>query len=112
MLVRCFYIRNTDPSGTFYGLRVYIKTQPSGADSLELAVDTLGISTSDAETLPNENTAPTNETFTTPTQGSPLSIGDLGAGQFVAIWVKRIVPAETLISTPLDLSSIGVEVSI
>jgi len=109
---RCLYIRNTDPSGTFYGLKVYIKSQPSGADSLEIAVDGLGISASDAETIADEDTAPAGEAFSTAAQGSPLIIGDLAAGQFVAIWLKRVVPANTLTSTPSDLSAIGIEVSI
>lgn len=109
---RCFYIRNTDTE-TFYNAKIYVKNQPTGADSLALGLDPQGVHnvTETTETLANESTAPASVTFTSPTQGSPLVIGDIASGYQVAVWVRRTIPANTLTSTPNDLSSIGIEVS-
>lgn len=109
---RCFYIRNEDTE-TFYDAKIYIKSQPTGADSLALGIDPQGVHnvTETTATLANESTAPGSVTFTSPTQGSPLSIGDIGSGYQVAIWIRRTVPANTLTSTPNDYSTIGLEVS-
>lgn len=107
---RCFYIWNNDSAETFYNVNAYIKSQPTGADSLELALDSGGMNAT-AETIANESTAPTGETFTSPTQGSPLAVGNMAAADSIAIWVKRTISANTLVSTPADLSVIGIEVN-
>jgi hypothetical protein len=47
-----------------------------------------------AETVGNENTAPTGESFTVPTsEGAGLSLGNIPAGQRYAVWLRRVVTA-------------------
>ena len=38
--------------------------------------------------------------------GSALNIGQLDAGEARAVWIKRVVPAQTLTSTPNDISQL------
>lgn len=95
---RCMYVKNAHATLTLQNARVYIASDSTSADtSIEIALDGAGVgdgsTTGVAETVANESTAPTGETFSAPTSGAPLSIGDIGPGQCQAIWVKRIVAA-------------------
>lgn len=107
---RCAYITNAHPTDPFIGAKLYIGSQPSGADTLELALDSAGIgdgsSTGVADTVANENTAPDPAlTFAAPlTLGAAMTVGQLEAGDAIAFWQKRTVPANTLTSTPDDRS--------
>lgn len=110
---RCFYLHSDESVETFYNSKIYIKTQPPGADSIEIGIDPNGVNngSTPAATIANETTAPAGVTFSTPGPGSPITIGDLIPGNEVAIWVKRTVPSGTLVSIAEDIGVIAVEVS-
>lgn len=91
---RCFYVKNTHGTLTLQSSVIWIETQtPSTDSSIEIALGTAAISGTE-QTVANEGTAPTGTTFTALTgSGNALTIGDLAAGAYKAIWVKRIITA-------------------
>lgn len=107
---RCCYVHNAHDTDPFIGCKVYISTQPTGADDLYIGLDLAGTgdgsSTGVADTVADENTAPDPAvTFSQPSAiGSALSLGQLDAGEAYAIWQKRVVPAQTTTSTSADAS--------
>jgi hypothetical protein len=113
---RCLYVTNAHDTDPFIGAKIYIGSDPSGADSLQIGLDLAGTgdgsSTGVADTVADENTAPDPAvSFSAPTAiGSALSLGQLDAGEARAIWQKRTVPAQTLVSTSADVSQLVVNV--
>jgi hypothetical protein len=111
---RAFYVHNGHATDPFVGIKVYIGSDASGADSLAIALDLAGTgdgaSTGVADTVADESTAPSPAlTFTAPTAiGTALSIGQLDAGESAAVWMRRTVPAATVTSTASDLSSLTI----
>ncbi len=108
---RCVYVLNTHPTDPFIGVKVYIATQPPGADELDIGLGAAaigdGFTTGVEATVANENTAPAGVTFSRPaTLGAALSIGVLNAGQCKPLWWKRTVPAGTYTSTPSDVAEL------
>lgn len=109
---RCCYVTNAHPTEPFIGCKLYISAQPDGADDLDIGLDLAGIgdgaSTGVADTIADENTAPDPAvSFSRPsTNGSALSIGQLDPGEAQGIWQRRTVPAQTLSSTPNDVSQL------
>lgn len=90
---RCFYVKNKHASITLQGAVLWINSETLGADQLDIALDDGGKNAT-AETVADESTAPTGESFSHPTsKGAGLSLGDLAAGDYYAIWVKRVVPS-------------------
>lgn len=91
---RCFYVHNGHATLALQSAKVWIQTNTPSADTtVEIALAGEGVNGT-AETVANENTAPTGETFSAPAnEGAALSIGNIPAGQHQAIWVKRIVTA-------------------
>jgi hypothetical protein len=113
---RCLYVTNAHDADPFIGAKIYIGSDPSGADSLQIGLDLAGTgdgaTTGVADTVADENTAPDPAvSFSAPTAiGSALSLGQLDAGEARAIWQKRVVPAQTLVSTSADVSQLVVNV--
>lgn len=109
---RCFYLTNAHDTDPFIGAKVYIGSDASGADSLSIGLDLAGTgdgaSTGVADTVADESAAPDPAvTFSSPSAiGSALNIGQLDAGEAHAIWMKRMVPAQTLTSAANDVSSL------
>ena len=109
---RCFYVTNAHGVDPFIGAKLYIGSDTNGADTLSIGLDLAGTgdgaSTGVADTIADENTAPDPVvTFTAPTAiGAALNIGQLNTGEARAVWMKRVVPAQTLTSTPNDVSSL------
>lgn len=109
---RCCYVTNAHPTEPFIGCKLYISAQPDGADDLDIGLDLAGIgdgaSTGVADTIADENTAPDPVvSFSRPSAiASALSIGQLDPGDAQAIWQRRTVPAQTLSSTPDDVSQL------
>ena len=95
---RCIYIKNTHASLELELSKVWISTNTTTpSDIITIALAGEG-QDSTAETIANENTAPSGETFSNPTSYSGgLSLDDGGtglpAGSSHAIWVKRTVAA-------------------
>ena len=95
---RCIYVKNTHSSLELELSKIWISTNtttPSSIITIALAGE--GQDTT-AETISNENTAPSGETFTNPTAYSGgLSLDDGGtglpSGSYHAVWVKRNVAA-------------------
>jgi hypothetical protein len=100
---RCFYVKNNHGSLTLQNSKIYISTDSTGADTdIEIAIDGAGVNGT-AETVANESTAPSGESFSTPTSvGSALSIGNIPAGQHIGIWVKRTVSSSASAATGLS----------
>ena len=108
---RCCYLYNAHPEEPFIGTKLYIGSQPNGADDLFVGLDPIGtgdgLITGVAGVIVNEDTAPTNVAFYAPSAISDaLFIGQLDPGQCRALWEKRVVPPLTLVSTSVDVSSL------
>ena len=109
---RCVYIKNTHSTETAYNVTIWRKTDANGADSLRIGADPAGVgngsTTGVATTIGDEDTAPGGVTFSAPTtQGTGIVLGTLAPGESAAFWIERSVPADTTVSTPIDLSQIG-----
>lgn len=91
---RGIYLKNTHGSLTAQNTAVYISSNTGSADTtVDIALDG-GATDATMETIGNESTAPSGETFTAPsTYGTGLSIGSLTAGQKKGIFVRRTVTA-------------------
>lgn len=111
---RCLYLYNAHPTDQVLNSTIWRESDASGADSLSLAADLAGVgdgsTTGVADTVVDEGTAPDPAlSFTEPTtQGAGIILGTLDSGEAVAFWEKRVVPAETSVSTAIDLSDIGI----
>lgn len=109
---RCFYVHNAHGTSPFVEVKLYISSNTSGADDLSIALDLAGVgngsTTGVADDIADEGTAPSPAlTFTQPTSvGTALSIGTLTAGQSYAVWMKRVVSAQTVSGTASDLSTL------
>ncbi len=95
---RCIFILNNHASLTLQAANVYISSQTAGGGTIDIGLDTTAVSakgsaTAQAVTIANESTAPAGVTFSSPTSGSPLVIGDIGPGQVKAVWLRRTVTA-------------------
>jgi hypothetical protein len=115
---RCIYLYNAHSTAPMLNATIWLNTDALGADSLTFSADLAGVgdgSTSGvADTVANEDTAPDPAlTFTAPASlGTGIVLGTLAAGDAVAVWVKRVVPVATTVSTPIDTSKIGIAVYI
>jgi hypothetical protein len=91
---RCYYFKNAHGTLTLQNSVVWIDTNTPATDtSVEIALAGEGVNGT-AETIANESTAPVGETFTAPaSKGAGLAVGDIPAGQHIAVWVKRIINA-------------------
>lgn len=100
---RCFYVKNNHGSLALQSAKIYISADSTGADTdIAIALAGEGVNGT-AETVANESTAPTGESFSTPTtEGTALTIGDIPAGQHQAIWVRRTVSVGASAATGLS----------
>ncbi len=120
---RCFYLKNTHGTTSASNVTVWIKEQPSGADTLDISVPrvlTVGdspINSGDGLDDEIDTGADLDPTPTTgnilpwdnpSTQGTGIDIGTLTAGQYMAIWQRRTIAADTYTKEPNDKSVIGI----
>ena len=91
---RCVYLKNTHGSLTAQNTHVYISSNTASSDTtIDIALAGEG-SNATAETIANENTAPSGETFSAPTTyAGGLDMGNLAAGQRYGLWIRRTVTA-------------------
>lgn len=91
---RCIYVKNNHGSLTLTAAKIWVQTNtPSGDTAIAIALGGEG-NGGTAETPANENTAPAGETFSAPTDYSGgLSLGNLAAGEFYPVWIRRTVTA-------------------
>ncbi len=108
---RCFYIKNTHATDAAYDVRLWIKNQPIGADTLAIALDPNGKNAVARGPLANEEDT-TNVlsgiSFTAPSSyAAALVVGNLNAGDFYPFWMRRVVPANTTVQVVNDASALG-----
>lgn len=91
---RGVYIKNDHATLTLQGAKLWITQDADSAD------DTTAIALADEavnsamESIANEATAPSGPTFSAPTtKEAALTIGDIPAGQFKGIWIRRTISA-------------------
>lgn len=91
---RCLYVKNAHATLALQNAKVWIQTNtPSTDTSVEIGLGAAAVNVTETA-VANESTAPASVTFSTAVnEGASLSIGNIPAGQFKAIWVKRIVGA-------------------
>ena len=91
---RCIYLKNNHGSITLQNSKIWISSNTTSSDdTLDIALAGEGLNSS-AETIANENTAPSGETFSAPAnKGAGLSVGNVPNGQFYGIWGRRTVSA-------------------
>lgn len=114
---RCFYVKNAHPTDAFYDVKLYIGTQTSGDDAIQVGLDLAGTgdgaATGVADTVADENTAPDPVVnFTTAADlSNALNLSQLAAGECRAVWQKRIVLSSTANATTSDTSILIVSAS-
>lgn len=98
---RCIGVRNGNASLTLEAARVWIASQVASGATIAIGVET-PVSGS-VQTIANETTAPTAVSFSAPADyanGLVLTsegnaAGEIAAGEWVAVWIRRTVPAAT-----------------
>ncbi len=91
---RCVYVLNNHGTLTWEVVKAYLSAETAGGASVAIGLDGAGVgngtTTGVAQVVANEDTAPTSVTFSSPTtDGTGLSLGNIGAAQAYAIWIKR-----------------------
>lgn len=92
---RCLFVTNANATDTLLDAVVWISSEVAGGAEISIGLDPAGVVASDsgtaqAATIADETTAPAGVTFTEPaTKGAGLPIGDIAAGDAIAIWVRR-----------------------
>jgi hypothetical protein len=91
---RCIYYHNAHGSLTAQSAKVYITSNTtSTGDALAIGVGTAAINGTE-QTIANESAAPSAVSFSAPADyATGLALGNIPAGQHIAIWVRRIVDA-------------------
>jgi hypothetical protein len=93
---RGVYLKNTHGSLTLQNTKIYISSNTgSSTTTIDIALDG-GATNATMETLSDESTAPSGETFSAPTTyAGGLSIGSLAAGEKKGLFIRRTVDAGT-----------------
>ena len=88
---RCVYIRNNGTM-TLDVVSLYVSDTPTtGVLAIALGGEGIG---GTAETVANEDTAPSGESFSTPTtSGTGLTAGPLAVGEARPVWLRRTITA-------------------
>lgn len=96
---RCLYVRNSHSTDTWVAPGAWVKALSSSLGTeLAIALGGEGVGGT-AETVANETTAPSGETFTTPTtKGTALTVANVGPGSFFPLWVRRRKAAPAAVS--------------
>lgn len=110
---RCIFIHNNHATLAYTGVVVFLSAETAGGANAAISVDTTGVTplnhgSAQAKTIANETTAPSGQTFTSPTTiGAGLAIGTIPAGSVAAVWVRR-----TAVNSPaLSLDSVTISVA-
>lgn len=106
---RAFYVRNEHATQTAYGAFLWISTDNT---EIDIALATEAVSSPIANTIASRTTAPTGSwlsggAFSHPlSEGAGLSIGDIPAGGYKGIWIRRTIAAGSS-SIPSDLVALS-----
>jgi hypothetical protein len=95
---RCIAIKNVNESDVLTNTKLFVSTKTEGDDYIWIAVE---VPTEDAvQSIATDDTAPIDLTFSIPdsTQwitctSSGSEVGSIEPGKWIAIWIKRVVPA-------------------
>lgn len=108
---RCVYLKNVHATDTLNAIKVYLSSNtPSPSTNIQIGIPAAA---GNVTAVANEDTAPSGITFSNaPDAGSALSIGNLTAGSYYAIWFKRVVTAGAAAATsdPFQLKMTGTPV--
>ena len=90
---RCIYVRN-DGADTALDAKIWIQANTPSADTtIAIALGGEGKGGT-AETVGNEGTAPSGESFSSPTDyAGGLALGSLAQNEFFPVWTRRTVTA-------------------
>lgn len=92
---QCLFLHNNNASITLQNAVAWISAETAGGANCAIGVDptapsAVGSATAQAVTIASKNTAPSGVTFSAPTtKATGLSLGNIGAGQVKAIWIRR-----------------------
>ena len=92
---RCIFFHNSHGSLSLENAVVWMSAETSGGADAAIAIDDvaaspIGQTAAQADEVADEDTAPSGESFSSPTtKGGGLSIGTLAAGECRAVWVRR-----------------------
>lgn len=91
---RGIYVKNAHGTLTWSSIKAWIQTaSPSADTSFQIALCDEGKNTT-IETIADESTAPVGPTFSAPAnKAAGVSLPDLDAGDYVGLWIKRVVGA-------------------
>lgn len=110
---RCFYVKNTHGSLTAQSLYAWLSANTSSTNASY--VMTIGLGTAGEngteQTIANESTAPSGVTFSAAaTEGAALSMGDVEAGNYYPLWVRRVVaPSATAVTAISFTATFGLD---
>lgn len=93
---RAFYVQNQHDTLTLQSAFFWISSDTTSADTdFEIGLATEAVGVAIAETIANENTAPTGVTFsnTAVSKATGLSIGNIPGNSYKGLWIKRVVTA-------------------
>lgn len=91
---RCLYVKNISNRSILQNSKIWLHANtPSVNSDVTIGLGTSAISGTE-QTIANEGTAPSGVTFSTAAgMANSLSIGNLIAGQYKAVWIKRVITA-------------------
>jgi len=91
---RCFAFKNTHATLTAIGGKLFVNQDSTSANTtMSIGLDPAG-KNGTATTIATESDAPSGVTFSAPTsKATGLTVPDLAPGDFINVWVKRVVTA-------------------
>jgi hypothetical protein len=104
---RAIYLHNANATDTMTNAVAYISSNtPLAGSTIDIGVGTAAINGTE-QTIADESTAPTGVTFSAPANAdSGIALGNIPAGQHIAIWLRRTITAGAG-SSPSDAFTIG-----
>lgn len=91
---RCFYVYNESSTEYLYNATAHIETQTSGGSTVKIGVSVNPIDTI-APLIATETTPPSGVYFFDSGSSNKITLGTLGPGQSVPVWLMRTTPANT-----------------
>jgi hypothetical protein len=92
---RLIFIHNAHATLTLQNAVVWLQSEVAGGANIAISVDTtaasaVGSASAQAKEVADESTAPTSQTFSSPTtKATGLALGNIGPGQVRGIWIRR-----------------------
>ena len=91
---RCIYVKNTSGADTLLAAAAWVSSNtPSTSTTLDIGLGFAAINATETG-VAGEGTAPSGPTFSAPaSKAAGLVIGDMAAGAYKALWLRRTVTA-------------------